>query len=326
MNYLNKRKVIYFNTKHYIRKAQKSLILLIVIMLSGALHAQQDPHYTQYMYNQNIFNPAYAGSAGDLSIGLLGRTQWVGLEGAPDTQTLNINTSLLGHGLGVGLSVIHDVIGPAEESNLALDLSYSMDVSAKGKLAFGVKGSYNFLNISLINDVLLNDDGDIMFDEDVKDAYPNMGAGFYYHTDKFYAGISLPNIFEKHTYLTTGNEITDVSDKLHYFGTLGYVFDINDNLKFKPSTMIKMVQGAPISFDINGSFFFDEKFEVGLSYRDGDSIDAIIGFQVMPSLRIGYAYDHTLTNIGDYNSGSHELMLLFDMLLPKKQFKSPRYF
>ena len=302
-----------------------NLILVFTLLLSSLVYGQQDPHYTQYMYNQNILNPAYAGSRGDLSIGLLGRTQWVGLDGAPDTQTLNIHGAI-GNRVGLGLSVIHDVIGPAEESNLALDFSYTIPVSDMGNLAFGLKGSYNFLNVDLVNGTVQNDDGDVLFSENIKDSSPNVGVGAYYYTEKFYAGISVPNILENRTYQTTGNEITDVSDTMHIFGTLGYVFDLSSNLKLKPSAMVKLVEGAPVSLDLNASLFINDTFEVGLSWREGDSIDAIIGVQATPDIRIGYAYDHTLTNLGGFNSGSHELLLLFDLDFAKKHIKSPRFF
>lgn len=303
-----------------------NLILGFTLLLTGWVYGQQDPHYTQYMYNQNILNPAYAGSRSDLSIGLLGRTQWVGLDGAPDTQTLNIH-SAIGNGLGVGLSAIHDQIGPAEEANLSVDLSYTFQVSSRGNLAFGVKGSYNNLSIGRLNP---NDPDDIVFNgvEDLNEWYPNVGAGAYYYTDKFYVGVSVPSILENYSYALSesGKEIFDVSDTMHLFGTLGYLFELSDALKFKPSMMVKMVQGSPVSLDLNGSLFINDMFEVGLSWREGDSIDALIGVQASPAIRIGYAYDHTLTPLGDFNTGSHEVMLLFDLDFSKKYIKSPRFF
>jgi len=306
-------------------KKVTNLLVVFTLLLTGLVYGQQDPHYTQYMYNQNILNPAYAGSRGDLSIGLLARTQWVGIDGAPDTQTLNIH-SAIGNRVGLGLSVIHDQIGPAEESNIGVDFSYTIPTSDTGNLAFGLKGTYNFLNVNLSGGVLTNDDDDILFSEDIKDSTPNVGVGAYYYTEKFYAGISVPNLLENHSYQTIGNTIQDVSDTMHFYGTLGYVFDLTSNLKLKPSTMIKVVEGAPISWDLNASLFINEMFEVGLSWREGDSLDAIIGVQASPNIRVGYAYDHTLTHLGDFNTGSHELMLLFDLDFAKKHIKSPRFF
>lgn len=310
------------------------IILSFTLLLVSVVYGQQDPQYTQYMYNQNVLNPAYAGSGADLSIGLLGRTQWVGIEGAPDTQTINIH-SAVGGGLGIGVNLIHDEIGPINESNIGLDIAYSFPVSENGKLAFGVKGSYSFANFGLKSKIqssgLLVDASDPMFDNDFKKKYPNVGAGVYYHSDKFYLGASVPYILKRYDYTvdstTNGDKlVSDVSDNMHFFGTLGFVFDLSDNLKFKPSTMVKVVEGSPISLDLNASLFINELFEVGLSWREGDSIDALIGVQASPTVRIGYAYDHTLTSLGNYNSGSHELMLLFDMNFTKKHIKSPRFF
>ncbi len=313
------------NTLKDMKRTEKFLVVF-TLLFTGLVYGQQDPHYTQYMYNQNILNPAYAGSRGDLSIGLLGRTQWVGIKGAPDSQTLNIH-SAIGKGVGVGLSFINDQIGPAKESNVMLDLSYGLQVGANSMLSFGIKGSYNFLNVNLINGTVRNDDGDVLFYDNLTEKAPNVGAGLFFNTERFYAGISVPNILQNKIYTNTlGHTIQDVSDNIHFFATMGYVFDLSDNLKFKPSTMIKMVSGAPISFDLNGSLFINKTFEVGLSWREGDSIDAIIGVQASPQIRVGYAYDHTLTHLGDYNSGSHELMLLFDFDFAKKHIKSPRYF
>lgn len=306
-------------------KRVTNLILVFTILLTGLMYGQQDPHYTQYMYNQNILNPAYAGSRGDLSIGLLGRAQWVGIEGAPDTQTLNIHGAI-GRRVGLGLTVIHDQIGPVEESNLALDFSYTIPTSENGNLAFGLKGSFSFMNVGLFTATDIIDESDVVFREDYKDTYPNIGAGIYYYTDKFYVGVSVPGILENYNYTLNGHLFEDVSDSMHWFGTLGYVFDLSSTLKLKPSAMVKMVQGAPVSIDLNASLFINEFFEVGLSYRDGDSLDVLLGVQATPKVRIGYAYDYTLTNLGDYNSGSHELMLLFDLDFAKKHIKSPRFF
>jgi len=291
------------------------------------MYGQQDAHYTQYMYNQNILNPAYAGSTGDLSIGLLGRTQWLGIDGAPDTQTLNLNSNL-GHNLGAGLSILHDKIGPVEETNLAADISYTIKTSYLGKLAFGIKGSYSFLNIGLAS-TEYQDSGDVAFDTDYSGSYPNVGVGLYYYTDKFYAGVAIPALLERYKYEFNGFELSDVSDKIHYFGTLGYVFDLNSNLKLKPSALVKIVEGSPISLDFNASLFINELFEVGLSYRDRDAIDLILGVQATPKIRVGYAYDHTISNLGAFNSGSHELMLQFDIDFKKLApgfIKSPRFF
>lgn len=301
------------------------IVLLLTVLSIIGLHAQQDPHYTQYMYNQNILNPAYAGSSGDLSIGLLGRTQWVGLDGAPKTMTLNAHGKL-NRGLGLGLSVIHDNIGPVNETNLYVDASYTIQAGSGGKLAFGLKGGLTLMNVGLLTKTDVIDLNDVAFSKDYSGGYPNIGAGVYYYTDRFYAGFAIPGLLETYQFDVDGFKFKDVSDKRHMFGTLGYVFALNDNLKLKPSAMVKMVAGAPVSLDFNATMFINDKFEVGLSWREGDSIDGILGFQATPDLRIGYAYDYTLTNLSQYNSGSHELMLTYDLNFVPRLIKSPRYF
>jgi type IX secretion system PorP/SprF family membrane protein len=311
-----------------IKKIGLFIIVLVTIFES---YGQQDPQYTHYMYNMNVVNPAYAGSRETLSIGLLGRTQWVGIDGAPQTITANIHAPV-GRNLGVGLSVIADKIGPVKEQNIYADISYTIDTSEEGRLAFGLKGGFTFFNIDLIN--LLLPDGstgadlvaDGLFDENGNETFPNIGAGVYYYTDKFYIGASLPNILETTHFEKSGGIVSKASEKMHGFLTAGYVFDISDNVDFKPAAMIKAVPGSPLSVDITGNFLINDRFELGLGYRFDDSIDALVSFLVTDDLRVGYSYDYTLTNLGDYNSGSHEIFLQYDVNLSRKNLKSPRFF
>ena len=296
----------------------KIFLSVLALISASTVFGQQDPQYTQYMYNMNILNPGYAGSMGVSSIGILGRTQWVGVEGGPQTVTVSASTPL-GDNLGGGFSVIHDEIGPVKEDNLYVDLSYTIRTSEEGRLAFGIKAGVTFLNVR----ELLTVDPDPL-NIPLNQTSPNFGAGLYYYTDKFYLGLSVPNFLET-IHLEKGNGIVSTaSEKMHYFLTSGYVFDIADNLKLKPSTMIKAVAGAPLSVDLSANLLIEEKFEIGLSHRFDDSISGMVGFQVNQDFRIGYAYDHTITRFGDYNSGSHELMLLFNF--NRKKIKSPRFF
>ncbi|UMB59401.1 type IX secretion system membrane protein PorP/SprF [Lutibacter sp. A80] len=295
------------------------LILGVLALMSlTTVYGQQDPQYTQYMYNMNILNPAYAGSKGVPSIGILGRTQWVGVEGAPQTFTLAAHAPI-GRAVGLGLSVIHDEIGPVKEDNIYADFSYTIFTSSTGRLAFGLKAGVTFMDVREL----------LMIDPDplnipVHETSPNFGAGVYYYTDKFYAGLSVPNFLETRHLEKDGGIVSTASEKMHYFLTSGYVFDIADNLKLKPSTMIKATEGAPLSVDLSLNLLIDERVELGLSHRFDDSISGMIGFQVNNDFRLGYAYDHTITKFGDFNSGSHEILLLFDF--NRKNVKSPRFF
>jgi len=301
------------------------VVMLSLVSLDG--YGQQDPQYTQYMYNMNIVNPAYAGSRGTLSIGVLGRTQWVGLDGAPKTATFAIHAPVAKN-LGAGFSAILDEHGPVKEQNIYADISYTLTTSEEGRLAFGLKGGLTLFDVNLISLVLPQTEPgvDPLFDDNVNESLPNFGAGVLYYDDKFYVGLSAPNLLEtKHLEKSDGT-ITRASEKMHYFFTSGYVFDLSTSLKFKPSTMVKAVSGAPLAIDLSANFLINERLELGASYRFGDSVSGLISFGVTPDLRLGYAYDYTTTNLGNYNNGTHEAFLQWDIDFSKKNLKSPRFF
>ena len=302
-------------------KNMKILLVLITIMSLATALGQQDAQYTQYMYNQNVLNPAYAGSKGVMSIGMLGRTQWVGVDGAPETLTLSVH-SPIGRNVGLGLSVIHDEIGPAKEDNVYADFSYTIQTSDEGNLAFGLKAGFTFLNVRALGNLV--DQDDAILNEPVQENSPNFGAGIFYYTQKFYAGLSIPNFLETRHIETGNGQVSTASEKMHYFLTTGYVFDISESFKFKPSAMVKAAIGAPVSIDLSANALFNDAIEFGLSMRLDDSVSAMIGLHVSDDMRIGYAYDHTTSNFGQFNSGSHEIMLLFDF--NRKKLKSPRFF
>ena len=309
----------------------KGLTKLLVVFLLGFIsldvEAQQDPQYTQYMFNMNIVNPAYAGSRGTLSIGVLGRTQWVGIDGAPKTVTAAIHAPI-GKNLGAGFSAIADELGPVKEQNIYADISYTVSTSEEGRLAFGLKGGVSLFNTDFANIILPQTPrgADPFFDEDINKTFPNFGAGVYYYNERFYIGLSAPNFLETLHFEKENNTITRASEETHYFLTSGYVFELSETLKFKPSVMLKGVQGSPLSVDVSTNFLFNERFEVGANYRLDDSVSLMANFGVTPSLRIGYAYDYTTTNLGNYNSGTHEAFLLWDIDFSKKNLKSPRFF
>lgn len=303
-------------------KKAKALLLIFISLFFiniDEASAQQDPQYTQYMYNMSIINPGYVGTKGVWSIGLLGRSQWVNVDGAPKTATLSVNGPLWKR-LSGGLSIIHDEIGPAKEDNLYLDLAYSIRVSEKSNLSLGIKGGFTFLNVGLLS---TNEENDPL-NVPVNQTSPNFGAGLYYYTDRIYIGLSAPNLIETR-HLEHKNNIANTSrEEIHYFLTGGYVFDISENLKLKPSALVKAVAGAPLSVDLSANMLFEEKFEVGLSYRFDDSISGMIAMNVNKDFRIGYAYDYTTSNFGQFNSGSHEIMILIDFY--RRSLKSPRFF
>ncbi|MHB1146014.1 MAG: PorP/SprF family type IX secretion system membrane protein, partial [Lutibacter sp.] len=224
----------------------------LAILSINFIYSQQDPQYTHYMYNMQIVNPAYAGSEGTLNIGLLHRTQWVGLDGAPKTTVAAINAPIKKN-IGMGLSVFADEIGPVKEQNAFVDVSYTIQTSDYGNLAFGLKGGFTFLDAQLSTLDLGDDIPDEVFNNDINDSYANFGAGVFYYTDHFYAGLSMPNMLNQFHLNRKGGVISSASEKMHYYLTSGYVFEMNDNLKLKPSVLLKGVEGAPLSIDVAGN-------------------------------------------------------------------------
>ena len=299
-----------------------SMMLSILFFTSEAI-SQQDPQYTQYMYNTMSVNPAYAGSRGHTTINALGRTQWVGFEGAPDTQTLSYDTPLGFTGLGLGINLVNDKIGPAHETYLDANVSYTIRTSDEGNLALGLKLGGRVLNIDWTKGRQYQA-VDPATDIPINNKFlPTIGAGVYYHTPSWYVGLSVPNFIRTDHY---DGKLGDVSvERLHFFLIGGVVFDLSDNIKFKPAALFKGVSGAPVSLDISANFLFNEKFRAGVAWRWDDSISALLGFQVSDGLHIGYAYDLTTSNYRNYNSGTHEVMLRYE-IFREGPIKSPRFF
>lgn len=301
----------------------KRLILLGFAFFSILCSAQQDAQFTQYMFNTISVNPAYAGSRGALSIFGLYRTQWIGLDGAPETSTFSINTPINNSKLGLGVSLVNDKIGPTNENTLSADLSYSIPTSETFKLSFGIKATANLFNLD-VTKLSFEDQDDPQFQGLDNKFTPNVGAGVYWHSDKAYFGLSVPNFIETDRY--DDNDTAIFKDKINYYFMAGYVFDLNYDIKFKPALLTKMVQGAPLQVDVSGNFMFYEKFTLGMAYRWSASVSAMAGFQVSDGLYIGYGYDHETTNLRKYNSGSHEIFLRFEFFNNYSKMTSPRFF
>ena len=301
------------------------LVTLGIIAFSADLQAQQDPHYTQYMYNMSVMNPAYAGSKENLSLGLLHRKQWVEIEDAPTTTTF-FGHAPVGKNVGMGLSVISDKIGPVEENNIYADFSYTLNLGGEHKLAFGLKTGLTLHKVGLYDEVYptLPDEFDPAFSENTSNSYFNIGSGLFYYTNKYYLGFSIPNLMKSKHLDFNGREFG--SEVSHYFVTGGYVFDINDNVKFKPFFMMKSAFEAPTSLDLSANFLFNEKFEIGGTYRLEDSFGAMVNYAITPNIKLGYAYDHIVSDLNVTTPSSHEIILLFDLNFPKKVSSSPRFF
>ena len=310
----------------------KKIVLAIVLVtfFNVNLHAQQAPHYSQYMYNMNVMNPAYAGSKESLSGGILYRQQWVGLQGAPKTATLSLH-SPVGKNVGLGLSVISDKIGPVEENNIYGDFSYTLNLGGSQRLALGLKAGFTMHRIGLFSEIgngYTQQAGDIAFSENSSSSNFNIGTGLFYYSEKYYLALSIPNMLSSiHLNVArNGQDYKFGSATQHYFFNGGYVFNLSDNVKFKPSFMMKSAIKVAPSVDVSSNFLFYEKFEAGASYRLNDSFVGMVNFAISPSIKIGYAYDYIVSDLKINSPSSHEIMLLFDLNLPKKVSISPRFF
>jgi type IX secretion system PorP/SprF family membrane protein len=302
----------------------RKILFLFVLLGVSNVEAQQDAQFTQYMYNTVNVNPAYAGSRGVLSIFGTHRAQWVGLEGAPTTSAASIHSPINNSKVGLGLSVIQDEIGPSDKSIISADFSYTINTSENYKLSFGLKGTASLFNVDYtkLNRYDLNDP---RFQNNIDNQFsPNVGAGVYYHSDKLYAGISVPFILETKHFNDNASSVA--KDVLHYYFIGGYVFDLSETTKFKPAFLIKSVKGAPLQADLTANFMFNDKFVVGGAWRWSAAMSGLVGFQVNENWFIGYTYDTDTTRLANYNSGSHEFFLRYEFKGKQEKVVSPRFF
>lgn len=305
---------------------RRKIILFWFLLLNAFSQAQQESQYTQYMYNTLNINPAYAGSRECLSILAMHRSQWIKLEGAPVTNTVTLHTPLgVNQQIGLGVSFVNEKLGPSDENTISIDLSYNIPTSEKFKLAFGVKGTANFFNVDFNKlrtyeyDVLQNGRQNI----DNK-FHPNIGAGIFFYSDKTYVGFSIPYMLEQKYY---NNDIQYVAgDKMHYHFIAGQVFALSKSVDFKPALMLKAASGAPLQIDVSGNFWFNKKLTLGVAYRVSAAASALAGFQISDSWLIGYAYDKDVTHLGNFNTGSHELFLRYELFKNYDKVMTPRFF
>lgn len=298
------------------------LFFLALSFLSTETSAQQDPQYTQYMYNTMSVNPGYAGQREVLSISGLHRAQWVGIDGAPRTQSLVVHAPLRNEKIGLGLSVVNDALGPANETYVDGNFSYTIRLNDYDtRLSFGLKGGFHILETNWSEGAFQNPDA--AFQQDLSLFSPIIGAGLYLHSESWYVGASIPNFITTKHYDDFQESLS--KERLHYYLIGGVVFNAGENLKLKPAFLLKAVSGAPLIVDLSANALISEKFTLGLAYRWDDSFSGLAGFQLSDSLFIGYAYDLTATDLNNYNSGTHEIMLRFE-LQPLGRLLSPRFF
>jgi type IX secretion system PorP/SprF family membrane protein len=306
-----------------------SILFILAILITGNIFSQQDAMFTHYMYNTLGVNPAYAGSRDALTMTALHRSQWLGFPGAPVTQTFTAHSPILSNKIGLGLSVINDKIGPMQTASVYADFAYHLKINAKSKLSFGVKAGGNLFNATLA-DLQITQSNDIAFASNLQSRFlPNFGFGTYYYAERFYAGVSIPKLLENRF---ETNQISGSAnlfwEKRHYFLIAGAMLDINEELQFKPTTLIKITNGSPAQADLTAQFVYNKKFSLGAMYRTNSAIGALLGFFLGEQLYAGYSFDwSTVNKTGRYNSGTHEIMLRYDFIYrDKAKIRSPRYF
>ncbi len=314
--------------KNKIKYSIYTTLIVLGIIVPGFVHAQFEPQFTQYMFNEMFINPAYAGSRDQVSSTLVYRNQWVGMEGAPKTQTASINAPLLNRKIGVGLNIINESIGVTKQFAIYGNYAYRVRVGTGGALAMGIQGGFINHQENLA-DVITNEENDSEFLFNTpKVILPNAGIGIYYNDDRFYAGISVPRTLRNKV---AGNGTSDVSTDFsfstwHYYLTAGYVIKASEHIKLKPTMMLKAVEQAPLIGDFSLSALFYEKVWIGAALRTADSFAGLLTIQATPNLRIGYSYDYTTTDLSNYSSGTHEINIGYDFSLEKKRIVTPRYF
>lgn len=301
------------------------MLLGVILLGCASAHSQQDPQYTNYMYNTVNINPAYAGNRGVLSVFGLHRTQWVGLDGAPTTNAFSIHTPIEGSKLGIGLSFVNDRLGVTEENTASIDVSYTVDLNQRGsKLSFGIKGTANFLNVEYSRLKAAHPNDPYLAANIENQFTPNIGAGVYWHNDNTYLGLSVPNFLENNRF--DEGVYSSMNQRMHFFLTGGHVFEVNPMLKFKPAFLLKAVEGAPLQADVTGNFLIHDKLVLGAGYRWSAAWSALAGFHLTDELFIGYAYDSETTKLHTYNSGSHEVFLRYELFKKYRRVNSPRFF
>ncbi|WP_207532867.1 PorP/SprF family type IX secretion system membrane protein [Desertivirga arenae] len=309
------------------RKIILATVILTMLLSGEKLFAQQEAMYTQYMFNTLSINPAYAGSRNVLSATTLIRSQWTGIEGAPRTTTFTIDAPINRKKVGLGLQVFKDKIGIMSTTGIVGTYAYRIRMD-RASLSFGLQGGISQFRANYTGVQLepYGPSNDVAFGNNANTNFYNVGAGVYYNSDKFYLGLSSPQLMQNVMPSYSGEQSKNNRQFSHIFLMGGYVFSLNEDFKLKPSFLVKAVKGAPLEGDINANLWIRNTFSIGAQYRTNADVSGMVEFQVSPQIRVGYAYDHSLTDLQSYNSGSHEIMLRFELGLERNRVISPRYF
>ncbi|SNR71523.1 type IX secretion system membrane protein, PorP/SprF family [Maribacter sedimenticola] len=294
----------------------------LLFLTTTVVRGQQRPQYTQYMYNTQTLNPGYTGTQGKLAASLLYRSQWVGIDGSPETQSFSAH-GLVKDRIGVGLTVLNDNLGASNNVEINANFAYHIKTGETTTLSFGLNAGLDIFNIDYSKGNFSNE-LDPVFQENLSETRPIVGAGAFYFGSKWYVGISSNNLLNSRIYKDDDSTVTE--RKSQYFLMSGYVFDVSESVKFKPAVLAKIVSGAPLSVDVSANFLLRERLSLGLAYRYDDAISALAGFHITDNFFLGYAYDYSVTGLENYNDGSHEIILTYNLDGLKKRALSPRFF
>lgn len=302
-------------------------ILLMLVTTGSTIYAQQTPLQSHYMFNGLLLNPAYAGTKEYVSSAMMYRKQWVGLDGAPSTQTLSIHGPLKSKKIGLGMYLLKDKIGVTSETDLYGSFSYHLPMP-DGKFSFGMQAGMNYFKSDLVNLRYWDPQDQVFIYNSYSNVLPNIGVGAFYYEPLFYAGFSVPNLlsYNKNERFSVKSDTVIYQYNRRYLLTSGYVIETEKDFKLKPSFLIKYEKGGPMQFDINMNVLINDIFWVGVSYRSNDAIVALLEYQVNRKFRVGYSYDYTLNKLRTYESGSHEIMIGYDFGYDVLKMKTPRYF
>jgi type IX secretion system PorP/SprF family membrane protein len=304
----------------------KKLLTAILILLATSVFAQQDPLFSQYMFNKLVINPGYAGSRELLTFDALYRNQWVSIDGAPKSISASVHSPLNNPHLALGMSILNDKIGPMKYNSALATFAYRI-IFPEGKLSFGLQAGVKSSGLDYSN---LNsfDENDPLLRYQIKNkVVPDANFGVYYYTNTYYLGLSSHQLLQNQTMVVTDSAGINQFTKLltHFYGMAGVALPINENVVFRPSLMAKFVKNAPPQLDINASFLFSNTLWLGMSYRTEKAISLLAELNVLQNLRIGYSYDIWLNELKVYNKGSHEIRLSYDFNW-NKRILTPRYF
>ena len=304
----------------------RALSGIFILFLSLNLSAQQDPVFNQYMNNLLTIQPAYAGMTGYVNITGLSRIQWVGFDGAPITNTLSVQGPFRKYNVGLGLSIINDKYGPVRQNGVYVDYSYRINLNDDQYFAFGIKGGFNRYE-ALLTDLMVHDPNDPVAALDINKKYlPNFGLGVMWHADNFFLGLSVPKIFRNKINSDSGQSI--YREEMNVYFMAGYVFDVADNVKFKPTLLARGSENTPTIVDFSANLLFYDRVWVGATYRLQNSYGLLFQFFASSQVKLGYAYDLTSFSPSQFNAGTHEFMLSYDFPYKKRRYCrfTPRYF